>query len=128
MPFFADKIVDLYINQSLSCADIARLDGRSESTIYNILKAKKIKCRNRSQANKTFPNQFLIKLYNIGLSCSQIGKLLGLHSSTVIKRFKTCGFPMRDKKMATAIRYSEQEFKKYFYNSEFIQQLRLCAK
>jgi len=121
----SDKIIHLYINKKMSCAEIARLDGRSESTIYNVLKAKHIQLRSRSQANKTFPDRVLIKLYNIGLSCSQIGTLLGVHPSTVIKRFKKCNFPVRNTRMAISIKYSNQEFKKYFYNNKFMSKLRL---
>lgn len=128
MPFLSDKIVDLYCNQKLSCAEIARQDGRSESTVYNILRAKNIKCRNRSQANKIFSDQLFIKLYNLALSCSQIGRLLGVHPSTVIKRLRLRGFVMRDKSVANAIRYTEQEFQNFFCNTEFMDQVRLFAR
>jgi len=128
MPFLSDKIVDLYRNQKLSCAAIAKEDGRSESTIYNILRSKNIKCRNRSQANKIFSDRLFIKLYNLALSCSQIGRLLGVHPSTVIKRLRGCRFAMRDRHSAKAIRYTEQEFQNFFCNTEFIDQIRLFAR
>ncbi len=128
MPFLSDKIVDLYCNERLSCAAIAEQDGRSESTVYNILRTKNIKCRNRSQANKIFSDQLFIKLYNLGLSCSQIGRLLGIHPSTVIKRLHRCQFAMRDRNMAKVIRYTEQEFQNFFCNAEFIDQIKLFTR
>ena len=128
MPFLSDKIVDLYCNQRLSCAAIAEQDGRSESTIYNVLLAKNVRCRDRSQANKLFSDQLFIKLYNLALSCSQIGRLLGVHPSTVIKRLRTCGFAMRNRNVAKAVRYTEQEFQKFFCNTVFRNQIRLFAK
>lgn len=128
MSFLSDKIIDLYCNDSLSCAAIARLDGRSESTIYNILRAKQIRCRSRSQANKIFSDQLFIKLYNLALSCSQIGRLLGVHPSTVIKRLHTCRFATRDRSAASAIRYTEQEFQTFFCNAEFMDQVKLFAR
>lgn len=128
MPFLSDEIVYLYCNKKLSCAAIAEQDGRSESTIYNILLDKNIKCRDRSQANKLFSDQLFIKLYNLALSCSQIGRLLGVHPSTVIKRFHVCGFAMRDRSVANAIRYTEQEFQEFFCNTIFRNQIRLFAK
>lgn len=128
MPFLSDKIIDLYCNDSLSCAAIARLDGRSESTIYNILQAKQIRCRSRSQANKIFSDQLFIKLYNLALSCSQIGRLLGVHPSTVIKRLRKCRFAMRARNNAKIIRYTEQEFQTFFCNTVFRNQIRLFVK
>ncbi len=128
MPFLSDKIVDLYCNQKLSGAAIAEQDGRSESTIYNILRAKNIKCRNRSQANKIFSDRLFIKLYNLALSCSQIGRLLGVHPSTVIKRLRNCKFAIRDRHSAKAIRYTEQEFEEFFCNATFMDQVRLFAR
>lgn len=128
MPFLSSKIVDLYCNQKLSCAAIASLDGRSESTIYNILREKNIECRNRSQANKIFSDQLFIKLYNLALSCSQIGRLLGVHPSTVIKRLHTCKFAMRNRHNAQAIRYTEQEFQDFFCNTKFTDQIKLFAR
>lgn len=128
MPFLSDKIVDLYRNHKMSCAAIAKQDGRSESTIHNILQAKNVQRRNRSQANKIFSDQLFIKLYNLALSCSQIGRLLGVHPSTVTKRLGVCGFAMRDRSVANAIRYTEKEFQNFFCNTTFMDQVRLFAR
>jgi len=123
-----DKIYNLYNNEFLSCAEIARADGRSESTVYNILKSMGNQFRSRSQANKIFPNFVLINLYNMGLSYSQIAKLLGIHASTVVKRFKRLGFPARPKSMANAIHYSDAEFKKFFFTEEILNDLTKLVK
>lgn len=123
-----DKIYNLYNNESLSCAEIARTDGRSESTVYNILKTMGNRFRTRSQANKIFPNFVLINLYNMGLSYSQIATLLGIHASTLVKRFKVIGFPARPKSMATAIHYSDVEFKRFFYTEEILDDLSKLVK
>ena len=84
--------------------------------------------RTRSQANKIFPNFVLINLYNMGLSYSQIAKLLGIHASTIVKRFKVVGFPARPKSMANAIHYSDVEFKRFFYTEEILDDLSKLVK
>lgn len=114
-----EKIVYSYNIQKMSCSEIARKDGRSESTIYNILKDNGVRMRDRSEANQLFADDILIKLYNMGLSYSQIGELLGIHPSTVTKRFKTIGFPSRGKRLAAAIRYTNEEFRKHFCAQNF---------
>ena len=53
-----DQIIALYQVQKTSCAEIARQDGRSESTIYNILKDRGVKMRDRSEANQLFAQTF----------------------------------------------------------------------
>lgn len=105
-----EKIGKLYI-QGCSCADIADIDGRSEATIYHLLKKDdNVAIRSRSEANHIFPDIILIHLYNLGLSCSQIGKLLNAHPTTIIKRFKTIHFPIRSREMAAKLHYSNDEF------------------
>lgn len=117
------KICVLYQNDKLSCAAIAKLDGRSESTIYNIIRSSGINLRDRSTANQIFPTSIIIKLYNLGLSCSQIGRLLGIDASTITKRLQTNNFPMRSKSMAANIRYSKEEFQRYFFNPKTLKAL-----
>jgi hypothetical protein len=117
-----EEIVNLY-NSGLSCSDISKLDGRCETIIYNILKDN-VKIRSRSEANKIFPDFLLVGLYNLGLSTSQIGELLGIHQSTVSKRFKKLNFPLRNKSVANKIAYSKQEFNQIFMDDDFKQNLR----
>jgi hypothetical protein len=121
-PFLNNTIVGLY-NTGLSCADIAEIDGRSESTIRLILQSSGIKLRSRSEANKKIADNTLITLYNLGLSCSQIGTLLGIHPTTIIKRFKNIGFPMRSNRTAMAVSYSEREFNEFFCNHNFTEMI-----
>ncbi|MHA2100687.1 MAG: hypothetical protein ACW99A_18615 [Candidatus Kariarchaeaceae archaeon] len=106
-----EKIVGLYI-QGCGCSDISNIDGRSETTIYNILKDTNTEFRSRSEANKLFTDDVLIHLYNLGLSCAQIGKILDIHATTIVKRFKLINFPMRSKEIAARISYSDDEFNK----------------
>jgi len=113
----------LYENHKFSCASIAKLDGRSETTIYNILKCLNVKIRSRSEANQIFSDSVLINLYNMGLSYTQIAKLLGTHFSTISKRFRLLEFPARSKILASAIRYNDTEFKRYFYNKTILDDL-----
>ena len=116
------EIVNLY-SQGESCAEIARSDGCSETSIYHLLKLLGVKIRNRSEANKIFPDSFFITLYNMGLSSSQVGKILGVDSSTVTKRLHTLNFPLRSRNVALQIRYTEEEFKRYFMVSDILDQL-----
>lgn len=118
MALSVDKINTLYIHGRHSCAEISEMDGRSETTIYHILKNSGIETRNRSEANQVFPDFVFVGLYNMGLSCSQMGKLLGVHPTTIIKRLNARNFPLRSKKLASAIHYSDQEFHDYFENQE----------
>jgi len=116
----SDATVMKLYNQGRSCAEIARMDGRSETTIYNRLKSLDVTMRSRSEANKIFSDFIFISLYNLGLSVSQVGRLLGVDSSTVTKRLHSIGFPLRSYKVATDIRYNEEEFQKYFVDSNIL--------
>jgi DNA-binding CsgD family transcriptional regulator len=125
MSLSTEKITALYVHGRQSCAQIASIDGRSETTIYNLLINNGIEMRNRSEANKVFSDFILIALYNLGLSCSQIGKLLDIHPTTIIKRLELNRFPLRSKKVAAAIRYSNEEFNEFFNDEEFVKQFLL---
>jgi DNA-binding CsgD family transcriptional regulator len=107
------QVIELYSNGK-SCAEIARRGECSETTIYNRLKSLNVPIRSRSEANKTFPDSIFISLYNVGLSSSQIGRILNVDSSTVKKRLYTLRFPLRSRNVASRIRYTEEEFNKYF--------------
>ncbi len=118
------EIISLYTNEKRSCKDISVMDGRSESYIYKILIDNNIELRNKSEANKLAPDDKLIKLYNLGLSFSQIGILLGIDSSTIAKRFKTLNYPSRSSVLAKSIKYTDKEFRKFFMNHNFIELIR----
>ncbi len=120
------QITELY-TQGNSCAEIARINECSETSVYMRLKARGVKMRSRSQANQLFPNSVFMSLYNIGLSASQIGRLLGVDSSTVIKRLHTIKFPLRSRDVAFKIRYSEEEFQRHFMVSDVIGQLMILV-
>lgn len=109
-----DKQITKSYKNGQSCAEIARSYKVSESTVYNSLKELGIVMRSRSEANQIFPDSIFISLYNVGLSSSQIGRLLGVDSSTVTKRLHILKFPLRSRGVACRIRYTDQEFKKYF--------------
>ena len=113
------EIVNLYICDKKSCHDISLLDGRSESTIYNILLKNKVKIRNKSEANQIFNDAMLKFMYNLGLSLSQMAEVLGINSTTISKRFKLIDFPTRIPCQARGIRYTKEEFKRFFMNEDF---------
>jgi len=117
-----NKIKNLYL-QGKSCAEIANLYNCSETFIYNKLKSLGIIIRSRSEANQIFPSFIFVTLYNMGLSSSQIGRLLGIDSSTVTKRLHSIKFPLRFRDVAFRIRYTNNEFKKYFMNSNILTKL-----
>ena len=116
-------ICHYYQDRGLSCAEIAGLDGRSEGTIANRLKACGVALRSRSAANKKFPDNLAKALYNLCLSVAQIGELLGVHPTTVVKRLQACGFPMRPNETATAVGYSDEEFRRFFCVPQFVESL-----
>ncbi len=116
------KVTELY-SQGKSCAEVACLDGCSETSMYNRLKVLDVKIRSRSEANQIFPDFLFISLYNMGLSVSQTGRLLGVDSSTVTKRLHLLKFPLRSRGVAYRIRYTEDEFMKYFMVPGIIDQL-----
>jgi len=106
-----DKISELY-EDGLSCHAIAKIDKSSQTTIYNRLINIGVKIRSKSEANKIFPDIIFVRLYNLGLSSSQIGRLLGVDSSTVTKRLQSINYPLRSRTHALNIRYTEDEFKR----------------
>ena len=112
-------IISLYLNEKLSCADIALQDGRSESTIYKILVKNKVRLRNRSEANQIFDDCLLKFMYNLGLSLSQMAEILGIDATTISKRFTLINFPTRIPCQARGVRYTKEEFKKFFMNNRF---------
>ena len=118
------QVIELY-SDGKSCAEIARQGECSETTIYNRLKSLNVPIRNRSEANYTFPDSIFISLYNVGLSSSLIGKILGVDSSTVKKRLRSLKFPLRSRNVASRIRYTEEEFNRYFMIPDILNQLLL---
>jgi len=112
-----------------SCAEVAALDGCSETSMYNRMRDLGVTMRSRSEANQLFPNSVFILLYNLGLSTSQIGRLLGVNSSTVTKRLHLLKFPLRSRRVASRIRYTEEEFNQYFMVPDILDQLSklVCA-
>lgn len=115
-------LIELY-SEGKSCADIARLNNCSETSIYNRLKSLGVTIRSRSEANQILPDFIFILLYNMGLSSSQIGRLLGVCPSAVTKRLHTLRFPLRSRGVALSIRYTEQEFQTHFMNVDVLSQL-----
>ena len=118
-----DKVIELYDQNGKSCVEIASISNCSETCIYNRLKSLGVKMRTRSQANQIFPDFIFILLYNLGLSASQVGRLLGVDSSTVVKRLHTLRFPLRSCDVAFRIRYNEIEFKQHFMTPDVMDQL-----
>lgn len=71
--------------------------------------------------HKTFSVNAAIKLYNLGLSPSQISRLLKVDRSSILRSFYSQGFPTRSIDLSKRIRYSKQEFEEYFlHNPEFM--------
>lgn len=126
MPITDAIICEYYLKRGLSCADISAIDGRSEGTIANRLRACGVRLRSRSAANKKFPDQIAVALYNLCLSAAQIGRLLGVHPTTVIKRLKACRFPMRPTETAVAVGYTDDEFRRFFCHPAFLDQIALA--
>ena len=108
-----ETVIELY-SQGKSCAEIASVDKCSETAMYNKLLSIGVTMRSRSEANQIFPDFIFILLYNVGLSASQTGRILGVDSSTVTKRLHTLKFPLRSRGVACRIRYTEKEFQQHF--------------
>ncbi len=122
-----DATVTEMYDHGKSCAEVARIDECSETSMYNRLISLGVTMRSRSEANQIFPDSIFISLYNLGLSSSQIGRMLGVNSSTVTKRLHTLKFPLRSRGVACRIRYSEQEFQRHFMNTDMLNQLTELA-
>jgi len=120
------NIIDLY-KKGDTCNDISIKHNLSASTIYKILIENKVELRNKSEANKIVSDKVLIKLYNMGLSYSQIGMLLNINPSTISKRFGLLGFDSRCRSVAKLIKYSDAEFNRFFLNDEFLNKLLLIG-
>ena len=113
--------------RGLSCTEIAGIVGSGGNSVYNHLKAAGTRMRFRSEADKRFPRPGRRTLYNPALSASQIGHPLGVHPTTVVKRLRSCGLLMRPKRTASAIGYSAEEFRSFFFTSEFLDTLSRLA-
>lgn len=124
-----DKEVVKTYSLGKSCAEVAEIDGCSETSMYKRMMGLGVTMRSRSEANQLFPNSVFILLYNLGLSTSQIGRLLGVDSSTVTKRLHLIKFPLRSRRVASRIRYTEEEFNKHFMVPDILDQLTqlVCA-
>lgn len=122
MSMLDTKVKELY-TQGKSCAEIAILGDCSETHVYNRLRALEVTMRSRSKANQIFADSIFILLYNLGLSSSQVGRLLGVDSSTVTKRLHSLKFPLRSRHVACRIRYTEQEFKQHFMVPDVLDKL-----
>lgn len=122
MPLNNREVMESYA-LGKSCAEVAKLDGCSETSMYNRMIDLGVTMRSRSEANQLFPNSIFILLYNLGLSTSQIGRLLGVDSSTVTKRLHLLKFPLRSRRVASRIRYTEKEFNKHFMVPNILDQL-----
>jgi len=118
------QIQYFYEQERKSCAEIAQMALCSETTIYNKLKKMGVQFRSRSAANKVFPDFIFIILYNLGLSASQVGRLLGVHASTVTKRLQSISFPTRTQAVAVDIGYSEEEFQQHFMTPSVINAIQ----
>ncbi|KKN98868.1 hypothetical protein LCGC14_0141090 [marine sediment metagenome] len=116
------RAIELYAQRD-SCADIAEIDGCSPTSMYNRLKSLGVKMRTRSEANQIFPDFIFVALYNMGLSVSQTGRLLGVDASTVTKRLHSINYPLRSRCVASKIRYTEKEFKEYFMTRNVLDKL-----
>lgn len=125
MAISTEKMGILYIQGRQSVAQISEMDGRSETKVYHLLKDNGVHMRGRSEANQTFPDFVFRSLYNMGLSSTQVGRLLGVHSTTVIKRLSGMGFPMRPKSLAALIGYTDQEFNEFFCGDDVSGKLML---
>ena len=123
-PLSNTEILRLYNEEKRTCRQIALIDGRSDAHIYKILKSIGVQFRTKSEANKIFSDQIVINLYNIGLSARQVGRLLGVHPTSVTKRLYKLNFPLRSKNLAQKIKYTESEFQKYFMNQEFVNKIK----
>lgn len=107
------EIVEAY--KTLVIREIAKKFKRSSKTIIKILRENNIIMRPASM-RVTISTEELIRLYNLGLSANQVGKLTKLRGNTVIHRLKSVGFPLRDRKTAKSIEYTTAEFEMFFLN------------
>jgi hypothetical protein len=58
-------------------------------------------------------------MYNLGLSLSQMAEILGIDATTISKRFTLIDFPTRISCQAKGVRYTKEEFKRFFMNDRF---------
>lgn len=122
-----NDLVDLYVKSKKSCAEIAKICLCSETKIYSKLKSLGVDIRSRSESNLRCPDRYFVLLYNLGLSSSQIGAILEIDPSTVKKRLRNLEFPLRARSVASLIRYTDDEVRKFF-DPKTIKQLLAGVK
>ena len=106
-------IVQLYVAGN-SASWIAQRDGRSSMTIYKRLKANGVTRRSRAESNRRMDLTKAGKLYSMGLSTPQIGRVMGIHPTTVLKGLQASGFPMRTAVTGAEVAYSDEEVDRWF--------------
>jgi len=109
--------------RGLSCTEIAGIVGSGGNPVYNHLTAAGTRMRSRSEVNQKLPDRIAKALYNLALSASQIGHLLGGHSTTVVKRLRRCSFPLRPAATALAVGYTPEEFERHSCTPTFLDDL-----
>ena len=82
----ASREIERPDNRGFGCVQITEIVGRSETSVYNRLKAAGTWMRSRFEGNKKFLNEIAKVLYYVALSASQIGHLLRGHPTTTVKR------------------------------------------
>jgi hypothetical protein len=113
---YVSKMIKLY-NSGLSILIISKKLNIPESSVYKYLKINNIKIRplphNKKYSNKKIKN--IIKLYNEGLNCKYISKILKIKSPSTVRHYL--------KKNKIKIRGNEC-YSKYKFNEKFLNSIK----
>lgn len=95
----AEEIVHMYTVELATVPDICREFGFSQTPIRNVLRRRGIKFEYRAPKRMNWPEYERTKeLYLSGLSCLEVGKIQGLHRTTVQERLDYLEVPRRPRK------------------------------
>lgn len=95
----AEEIVRMYTVELATVKDICREFGFTETPIRNVLRKRGIKFEYRAPKRFDWEEwQETERLYLSGLSCTAVGKIQGIHRTTVQDRLAYLETPMRPKK------------------------------
>lgn len=110
----ADQDIAKLYQNGISAGTIAVRDGRSSATIINRLKAQNIPRRRRGDANRRCDIITAGRFYDMGLSTNQIGHLMGLHPTTVLKALQAHGYPIRSVETGVKVAFDRDELERWF--------------
>ncbi len=105
----------MYVNQGISLRKIGKIFEIRPNTISKLLKEKNITIKSFTQASrevreKQVDIEKLEDMYvNQKMSSTKIGKIMGVHAQTIVRKLAILGIPRRSKLEAAMLRNTQKK-------------------